>query len=164
MASSVVRSIDPAACVASWFPAKTFASDADLAFVCVESNATRGSGKLRRTIIAGAGGRAVTPAMNEYVRYHWFELPVYATLRASCCAPAALEIPPALKCASPAPAIEALAAAAAAHASLDEPVRAYRKIIECLVGRGEQSLYGETEGVRGGQETAFRAFAARGER
>lgn len=150
------------ACVAAWFPEDAFVTGADLSFVCEDANGRSGGKKLKRAIVAGGVGRGVTAAMQEMSRYHWFELPVYQTLRLACCEGATVEAPLSSKCDSPATTIRALATATAAHGTLDEPTAAYRKLVECVVAHGEQSLYGETDVVRGGEERAFRAFAARG--
>jgi hypothetical protein len=111
--------------------------------------------------VVGGVGRGVTVAMQEYSRYHWFEAPVYATVRAGCCGKTSLELPSSMKCDPPVPELTRIAAAVLAHAPLDEPIKAYRKSVECLVGCGEQSIYGEVDVVRGGEETAFRLFTSR---
>lgn len=122
---------------------------------------------MQRAIVAGGRGLRVSDAMRDWARFRWFELPVYATLRARCCPSAPpIEVPrssPA--CPPPGVAIGALGAAAADPAAdLDGPMRQYKRVISCLVETGEFPAFGQSGPLGGGEESTFRAFVERGRR
>jgi hypothetical protein len=155
------------ACVAAWFLPASFDPDTDLSFLCSECDGRRGTVKLRGAIVAGGKGKRVTPAMHEWARLGWFELPVYAALRASCCEGAPpIDLPrlAASSCTPPRDPVQALGAAAAAGGDLTSAIRAYRKAVSCLVEVGDFPAYGREGPIADGEETAFRAFAERGAR
>jgi hypothetical protein len=153
--------------VARWFPADAFDKDADLAFVCEENDGRRGTARLRRAIVAGGKGRRVTDGMREWSAYGWFELPVYATLRARCCSGAPpIEVPRVLgsTCTVPDRAVHELGIAAAEGAELAPPIRVYRKLVSCLVENGDFPAYGQAGPIGGAEESAYRTLAARGQK
>jgi hypothetical protein len=171
MSASAVASAAPPesqdvdACVAHWFPADAFDKDTDLAFVCDENDGRRGTSRLRRAIVAGGKGKKLTEGMREWSSYGWFELPVYATLRARCCSGAApIDVPRVLgsTCTVPDRAIHELGIAAAEGAELAPPIRTYRKLVACLVEEGDSPAYGQSGPIGGAEETWFRALVARG--
>jgi hypothetical protein len=95
----------------------------------------------------------------------WFELPVYATLRAGCCPGAPpIELPQVLgsTCAPPGDAIHALGVATAEGGDVTAAIRAYRKNVSCLVETGSSLAYGQRGPIDPAEEPAFRAFAGRG--
>ena len=103
--------------------------------------------------------------MLEWARFGWFELPVYATLRASCCADAPpIDVPRLVGsgCAPPRDPIQALGGATATGGDLAGAIRAYRKAVSCLVEVGDFPAYGREGPIADGEETAFRVFAERG--
>lgn len=158
---------DVTACVSRWFQPESFESSADLGFVCTETDGRRGLRSMQRAIVAGGRGLRVSDAMRDWARFRWFELPVYATLRARCCPSAPpIEVPrssPA--CPPPGVAIGALGAAAADPAAdLDGPMRQYKRVISCLVETGEFPAFGQSGPLGGGEESTFRAFVERGRR
>jgi hypothetical protein len=159
------ESEDVEACVLHWFPADSFDKDTDLAFVCDENDGRRGTSRLRRAIVAGGKGRRLTEGMREWSSYGWFELPVYATVRARCCPGAPpIDVPRVLgsTCTVPDRAIHELGIAAAEGAELQAPIRTYRKLVACLVEEGDSPAYGQSGPIGGAEETWFRALVARG--
>jgi len=153
------------ACIATWFPPASLDPDTDLSFLCSEPDGRRGTIKLRRAIVTGARAKSVTPAMVQWASLGWFELPVYATLRAQCCQgapPIDLPHPAGSSCEPPRDALQALGVATAAGGDLTGPIRAYRKAVSCLVEVGDFPAYGRDGPIGGAEETAFRAFAERG--
>jgi hypothetical protein len=155
------------ACVAGWFPPESFDPDTDLTFVCSEHDGRRGSSKLRRAILAGGKGKKITEAMKEWQRFGWFEVPVFATLRARCCPGApSVEVTrvPASSCAPPHDAVHALAVATAQGGDVAGAIRSYRKVVSCLVEVGDFPAYGQPGPIGIAEEPAFRAFAERGAR
>jgi hypothetical protein len=161
------RAADLDACVAAWFPEATFDPDSSFAFLCAEPDGRRISGGLHRAIVAGGKGQRITEAMREWTTFGWFELPVLATLRASCCPRAApLQMPRVLgsTCPPPDEALAALATAAAGEGDVDAAIRAYRKSVACVVEHGEAVAYGQRAPIGGAEEPAFRALLGRGRR
>jgi hypothetical protein len=153
------------ACVASWFPADSFDPDTDLTFVCTEHDGRKAAAKLHRAILAGGKGKRITEAMREWGTYGWFELPVVATLHARCCPDGSpLEVPraPSSSCPSPSDAIQALATTTATGGDVPAAVRAYRKVVSCLVEVGDYPAFGQPGAIGTAEEPAFRAFAERG--
>jgi hypothetical protein len=153
------------ACVASWFPENSFDPDTDLTFVCTEHDGRKASAKLHRAILAGGKGKRITEAMREWGTFGWFELPVVATLHARCCPDGLpLEAPraPSSSCPSPGDAIQALATTTATGGDVAAAIRAYRKVVSCLVEVGDYPAYGQPGAIGTAEEPAFRAFAERG--
>jgi hypothetical protein len=99
--------------------------------------------------------------MREWSQLRWFEIPALVTLRSRCC-PGAITDLPTVSAACPGfpEAVNALATAAVSGADLDEPVRAYRKVVSCLSNTGDSASFGQDGAMTGGEDTTFRAFVA----
>ena len=165
-ASAAADADELLACVARSFPPDTFDPDAELSFVCKERDGRRGAQRLRRAIVAGGRGARISEAMREWSRYRWYELPVYATVRARCCPGAPPVEPPAISttCAAPRETLNAVAAAAASGTDLEPALRQYRRLVSCLMESGDFPAFGQEGPIGGGEEASYRAVVARGKR
>jgi len=82
-----VAPADASACMVPLFHRGTFGTTKPrLDFVCRQKDARLGGGNLRKAVIVGIRKTSSKPAMREWNQLGWYELAVFATLRAKCCA------------------------------------------------------------------------------
>jgi hypothetical protein len=73
-------------CVSQLFPPETFeASRPNFHFVCAEPDPRKGADALGTEVVLGKGRRGVTPAMREWDKLGWFQMAMFAVVRATCC-------------------------------------------------------------------------------
>lgn len=151
------------ACVASYFPPETFAVQQDLGFVCEEPDPRKGTPRMRARIVMGSRG-VLTPGMDEWARLGWYELVVWATLRAGCCPGVpVIEIPESEPpCDALGPPAERTARALVAHQQTEaaEHLAAFEKGAMCMQFQ-EKKLFKYTNPPRSGGQLAFNKFVAR---
>lgn len=154
-----------ATCLASLFPADTFAATApDLTFICEETNPVRGGGSIRSAVVRGAGA-TLTASMKQWAVLGWYELPAFAAMQARCCpSPPPLELPPHPElCKAIGPALDGLARAVAdpatPAASRDEALQAYADAVQCITRARAHKVFGQPGAPDGGASTAFRTVA-----
>jgi eukaryotic-like serine/threonine-protein kinase len=149
--------------VASYFPADTFPVQQDLTFVCEEPDPRKGTPRMRARIVMGSRG-VLTSGMDEWARLGWYELVVWATLRAGCCPGApVIEIPESdPPCDSLGPAAERTARALVAHqqAETAEHLAAFEKGAMCLQFQ-EKKVFKYTNPPRSGGQLAWGKFVTR---
>ncbi|AKT36215.1 hypothetical protein [Chondromyces crocatus] len=158
------------ACMMPLFPDGTFVSrrPPDFAFVCGETDPRRGAALVKKQVVLGAEGSAVSDGMREWALLGWYELATFAALRARCCPGAEPLTLPATPppCGSLDDALNALGTAAAAATSPDDPAlsqaqKAFSESVHCLVRAGGGSLFGHKNQPQGGQDTSFKKTLAR---
>jgi len=77
-------------CLRQLFPPATFeAGRPNLYFLCTEADPRKGADALGAEIVLGKGHRDTTPAMREWDKLGWFQMAMFAVVRASCCEAAA---------------------------------------------------------------------------
>lgn len=151
-----------ASCVAAYLPKGAFAKSPDLSWLCQESDALKGSQKLRVAVVAAApktGGP--TEAMKIFARIGWYETAAYAVIRAGCCMePGPLSPPePGPGCESMADSLHELGREVVAGRSYEEPLKRYTSAIHCELNLGRGPRFGRTTRPQPGEETAFRDLA-----
>jgi serine/threonine-protein kinase len=110
-----------------------------LDFVCTEKDARLGGTGLRNAVIAGIRRTSSKAAMREWNQLGWYELAVFATLRAKCCAsPPALDTATSFKQCKLDVVLTALgtAAAEADDEAVAKAVDDFQSAVACLVRNG----------------------------
>jgi hypothetical protein len=127
--------------MAHWIDRDSHGALIDLARVCDERHPHKGSLLVRAWLVrAGRGG--VSPGMQQWGQLGWYAMPLFATMRADCCASAPpLWVPlGSRECDIETP-LAALARAAADDVPLEAALEAYHEAVTCLVRQGLASAF-----------------------
>lgn len=129
-------------CVSAHLPSDTFQKEQDLEWVCKERDPRKGADLLRVAVVKGAGG-TVTEASKLFSKLSWYDMAVFASARAGCCADAEkIQLPdPADGCDRMDDALDKLGLAVTDATDLDEPLQSYQKVVECELEKKRASLY-----------------------
>lgn len=148
-----------ASCVAGYLPKGAFQqATPGFDWLCGEADPRTGAERLRTAIVFGGGQTQVTEAMKLMSRVGWYDMPIYAVVRAGCCPEAkALELPPPVEgCADMGQALREIAKNVLARQSFDEPLERYGKAANCEVAANRAYLFRHNGRPQFYQETAFR--------
>jgi len=149
-------------CVSEYFPDGTFDGLQDLAFVCSERDARKGSRIMRSRIVLGARGK-VSAAMHEWSRLEWHELAAYAIFRHACCPnPEPLDLPPPVRsCGAVGTAADHLAEAFVTNdPKFDDRLVQFHRAADCAHYGKAPGFHYPAGPISGGQ-VAFAAFLKR---
>jgi hypothetical protein len=152
-----------ASCVAGYLPKGAFARSPDLSWLCDETDAQKGAGKLRVAIVTAAPKTAgPTDAMKLFARMTWYDLAAHAVIRTGCCIDAKpLTLPaPGTGCDAMADALNEVGREIVAGKSYDEPLKRFAGSIQCELNLGRSQTFGRAQRPPTGEEAAFREFLA----
>ncbi len=146
-------------CVSQLFSPETFAAGRpNFRFVCNEPDPRKGADALGTEVVLGKGRRAVTPAMREWDKLGWFQMAMFAVVRATCCETATpLESSLGAGACNFDGALMALGEAVAHGGEGDgaAAVDRYLTAIQCLVNAHYAHAFGEKGGATQRQRQAF---------
>jgi eukaryotic-like serine/threonine-protein kinase len=145
-------------CVMGYLPKNTFATAPDFSGICDQTDPRAGADKLRVAVVASAPKTAgATDAMKLFSRIGWYDMAVFAVVRAGCCPDAkALELPEASKsCGSMAEALQDVGKEVVANHPAEESLKKYTAAISCELKLGRGPLFRKAEHPAGGEDTAF---------
>jgi serine/threonine-protein kinase len=147
-----------------FLPATFEASRPNLYFLCTEPDPRKGADALGTEVVLGKGHREVTPAMREWDQLGWFQMAMFAVVRATCCetAPPLERTPGAGACEFDG-ALMALGEAVTYGGEDDcsAAVDRYLAAIQCLVDAHYANAFGEKGAATPRQRRAFDAVSQR---
>ena len=152
-----------ASCVTNHLPKDSFRKQPDVSWLCGETDPRAGGEKLRVAVVQGAAGGAPTDAMKVMSRIGWYEMPLFAVARESCCSePKALELPePSPGCDPMVKTLGAVSKSVAARQNIDESLASFEKAARCEVDAKKASLYRRTAAPTAAEQAAFKELLER---
>ena len=138
----VMGSKETSNCVAALLPKDAFKKTPDLEWVCKQGDPRDGASKLKVEVVKGAGGQ-VSDASKIFAKLGWYELAVYATVYAGCCAESKpLSLPdPAEGCGKMDKALQTLGVSVADGADSTEPLKAFGEVVACEAKANRANLF-----------------------
>lgn len=159
------------ACVSTLFPERSFAPDAELGFVCAESDPRKVATRLRSEIARqGLLRGETTEAMRLWALLSWYELALVAVAKGSCCTPEearAIELPPSVgACPELRGVLTQLATAVSTRADPERAIADFRLTSACIergyrLNAALSNPYPFKSPVGSGSESAFRRVLER---
>jgi hypothetical protein len=148
-----------ASCVGGYLPKGTFQKPQAMQWLCSESNAVEGATKLRVAVVAGSGGQ-VTDAMRTFGKVGWYDMALWAVVRAGCCDDAAaITAPePSANCTRLDESLTQVGTAATGGQNLDEALRGYDAAVRCEASAGKLATYRQKIAPQAADQAAFREF------
>ena len=149
-----------ASCVASYLPKGAFDKSPDLAWLCSETDSSKGAQKLRTAIVAGAAkpSTVATDAMKLISRMGWYDMAAHAVIRAGCCIDAKpLTLPePSPGCEPLGELLTGIGRDVVSSKPVDEALGRYDAAIRCEIGAGRGGAFGRKNPPAADEGRAFR--------
>jgi len=159
------------ACMGALFPDRSFATDAELGFVCAESDPRKVATRLRSEIARqGLLRGETTEGMRLWALLSWYELALVAVAKGSCCTPEearAIELPPSVgACPELRGVLTQLADAVRTGAEPERAIADFRLTSACIergyrLNAALSNPYPFKSPVGSGSESAFRRVLER---